>query len=250
MQNVGQCFDDSDDFENPFGLLEQEHDSFIPFEKQTAVETESNVLVQEVAFSTVSVKTHIDPRQGCGGHLWTAAVVVVEYLIEHPELTKNKVVIELGAGTGVVGIAASKLGAKTVYLTDLPVMLDITRENVELNSADLRSQVVPMVYSWGTEWDLADGQKEYPDVIIASECVYLEGAYEPLLKSLNILAPDVNTTILIAYQHRRKAEKRFFTKLRRNFEIKRVEVENLSEDLRKLDVILLEAKRRPSTKII
>jgi predicted nicotinamide N-methyase len=41
------------------------------------------------------------------------------------ELLRDKVCLELGSGTGIVGIAASLFDAKKVYLTDLPEYLAI-----------------------------------------------------------------------------------------------------------------------------
>jgi len=38
-------------------------------------------------------------------------------------LLKDKRVLELGSGTGIVGLAAAAFGAQKVYLTDLPQYL-------------------------------------------------------------------------------------------------------------------------------
>jgi len=43
------------------------------------------------------------------------AVVLCEHLNLHPDLVKGKKVIELGAGTGLVGIVASQLGELLSY---------------------------------------------------------------------------------------------------------------------------------------
>lgn len=64
-----------------------------------------------------------DSAGGCGGMKWEAADVLIDYFIwkhkETPELLDNKTVVELGAGTGLVGLAVAKLcRAKKVILTD------------------------------------------------------------------------------------------------------------------------------------
>jgi len=60
----------------------------------------------------------------------------------------GRTVLELGAGTGLVGIVASVLGAGRVVLTDLPYTLDNTRANVELNRLSLKGSVEVVELDW------------------------------------------------------------------------------------------------------
>jgi hypothetical protein len=59
-----------------------------------------------------------DPA-GCGpgGALWDASVVLAQYVNTLGESLRGAAVIELGAGTGLPGLAAARLGAD-VTLTD------------------------------------------------------------------------------------------------------------------------------------
>ena len=52
--------------------------------------------------------------------VWDGAVNLARYLERNPALVFQKSVLELGAGTGVAGLAAGLLGARSVVLTDLP----------------------------------------------------------------------------------------------------------------------------------
>ena len=58
------------------------------------------------------------------GTVWDGAIVMVYYWNKNKhipeELFKNKRVLELGSGTGMVGIAACAFNPVKVYLTDLP----------------------------------------------------------------------------------------------------------------------------------
>ena len=54
-----------------------------------------------------------------GLELWGGATRVAEYLLDHRDLVAGKNVVELAAGAGLPGLVASKLGARSVLLTDL-----------------------------------------------------------------------------------------------------------------------------------
>lgn len=60
--------------------------------------------------------------------------------------------------------------------------------------------------------------KARPDIILASDCVYLEVAFQPLLDTLDMLA-DKDTDIYMSYKKRRKADKRFFQMARKRFQL-------------------------------
>lgn len=51
-----------------------------------------------------------------GLQVWTVAHVMCRELAAHPEAVAGARVLELGAGTGVCGILAAKLGAAQVVL--------------------------------------------------------------------------------------------------------------------------------------
>eukprot|EP00903_Cladosiphon_okamuranus_P011220 g10586.t1 len=71
---------------------------------------------------------------GFGASVYPAAYVLAEYLERHPHLVRGKRVIELGTGTGFLGIGTSVLGAAEVCLTDGDEQsLRLTQENVHAN---------------------------------------------------------------------------------------------------------------------
>ena len=54
---------------------------------------------------------------------------------------RGKSVLDLGCGTGILGIAASKLGAREVWATDVsPAAVDCTRRNAQRNRAPLTAK--------------------------------------------------------------------------------------------------------------
>jgi predicted nicotinamide N-methyase len=70
---------------------------------------------------------------GTGGRVWSSAVMLLEYLVDSGA-ARGRHVVELGCGTGVVGIACAEVpavGAASVVLTDMDDdSLDLARANV------------------------------------------------------------------------------------------------------------------------
>jgi len=59
-----------------------------------------------------------------------------------------------------------------------------------------------------------------PDIVIAADCVYFEPAFPPLVSTLAVLVPpppERAPEVLFCYKKRRKADKRFFSLLKKYF---------------------------------
>jgi len=74
----------------------------------------------------------IDPKMAFGtGHHQTTSLMM-EYMLE--EYFENKTVLDIGCGTGILGILAAKLLAKSIVSIDNdPVCVESTKENQHLN---------------------------------------------------------------------------------------------------------------------
>lgn len=71
---------------------------------------------------------------GIGGKVWDSSYVMLEYLNQHyTEYVKGKRVLELGSGTGILGISLCTLGPRHVTLTDYEEIVPPMRANIELN---------------------------------------------------------------------------------------------------------------------
>ncbi|KAJ8260183.1 hypothetical protein GJAV_G00178030 [Gymnothorax javanicus] len=111
-------------------------------------------------FSTEELKISqvFSANLGVAAPVWDAALFLCRYL-DHLDL-KGKRVIELGAGTGIVGILAARLGAE-VTLTDLPHAVPQLQKNVSANMPPSGWPcVAPTVcsLSWGLE------QERFPQI--------------------------------------------------------------------------------------
>jgi predicted nicotinamide N-methyase len=70
--------------------------------------------------------------------VWPAARLMAAFLGAHPEWAKDKVVVDLGCGGGVAGLAAAKAGAARVIANDIdPAALAMAGRNAALNGLAL-----------------------------------------------------------------------------------------------------------------
>lgn len=77
----------------------------------------------------------VDPKMAFGtGHHQTTSLMM-ELLLE--EDVQGKKVLDMGCGTGILGILASKLGANSIIAIDNdPICFDSTKENAALNKVE------------------------------------------------------------------------------------------------------------------
>ncbi|KDQ06252.1 hypothetical protein BOTBODRAFT_60705 [Botryobasidium botryosum FD-172 SS1] len=169
--------------------------------------------VIEISFPLLAspVKLSVDPSPGCGGVTWPAGEVLSQYIIRRGSL-RNKTVVELGSGTGLVGLVAGLLEAN-VCITDQQQLLDLMLVNVALNN--LSHNVTALELNWGEPLPL--DLPAQPDLILAADCVYFEPAFPLLVQTLSYLCTSSTTEVLFCYKKRRKADRRFFALLKKKF---------------------------------
>ncbi|KAJ8290498.1 hypothetical protein GJAV_G00013650 [Gymnothorax javanicus] len=109
--------------------------------------------------------------------VWDAAIVLSKYLetqqFYQPQngVNKwaNKSVLELGSGTGVVGLMAATLGAH-VTVTDLEELHQLLQINIRDNKALVSSgSIAAKVLKWGE--DVTEFLPP-PDYILMADCIY------------------------------------------------------------------------------
>ncbi|OWF35776.1 methyltransferase-like protein 22 [Mizuhopecten yessoensis] len=134
-----------------------------------------------------------------GEQVWTAALLLCDYILHHKADFSGRTVLDLGAGTGLTTIVAA-MTAKTVYCTDVgESVLSMAHHNIELN-ADLTSscnvvvreldwcqdRLVPGKENFGlSESDIAD--LLLADVIIAADVIYDDDMTDALLRTIQLL---------------------------------------------------------------
>ncbi|MFT0212734.1 50S ribosomal protein L11 methyltransferase [Pseudomonas sp. F1_0610] len=69
---------------------------------------------------------------------WASGFALAKWLLQHSEQVNDKTIIDFGAGSGVVAIAAALAGAKKVIACDLdPIALQACQANAYLNQVEL-----------------------------------------------------------------------------------------------------------------
>ncbi len=71
---------------------------------------------------------------------WASGQVLAKYILSHPEIVKDKVVVDVGSGSGIVAIAAALAGAKVTYACDIDEdALDAVTMNAQENKVKVQT---------------------------------------------------------------------------------------------------------------
>eukprot|EP01112_Ceratiomyxa_fruticulosa_P022481 TRINITY_DN8232_c0_g1_i1.p2 TRINITY_DN8232_c0_g1~~TRINITY_DN8232_c0_g1_i1.p2 ORF type:complete len:204 (-),score=36.25 TRINITY_DN8232_c0_g1_i1:248-859(-) len=177
-----------------------------------------------------------------GATVWDAAIVLAKYLTSLPPgYFKNKRVIELGAGTGIVGLTCAfpELGAE-VWITDLPKLLPLLSHNARINGLEKNVHIETL--SWGE--DVSSFSPPF-DVILLSDVI--AGCYKEdfakLVKTLWDLSSK-NTRIILSYELRSKEDLEFFKLVNEKFIYYKVDNSELDKVFQSEDIGIFEIKRR------
>ncbi|XP_068163332.1 uncharacterized protein [Antennarius striatus] len=153
-----------------------------------------------------------------GAVMWPAALALCSYLDKHREMNmEGKEVLELGAGTGLVTIVASLLGA-SVTATDLPEVMSNLRANVMRNTSG-RCKHTPQVatLSWGHDLESTYPTSVYHyDYVLAADVVYHHDFLEELLDTMKHFCKP-GTTLIWANKVRFETDVTFTEKFKKTF---------------------------------
>lgn len=185
------------------------------------------------------------PSQGISFKLWLPATTLVTLLDNYrrdpntspltrtlsnfqcngSDSSSSLNIVELGSGTGIVGIAAAATLGANVTVTDLPNVIENLKFNADANAevvARFGGKVHVASLRWG-EVDDVEVLGQNVDLFLASDVVYHEHLYDPLLKTLRFMLfegdKDRSRVFLMAHLKRWKKESIFFKKARKLFDV-------------------------------
>ncbi|ORY97715.1 putative methyltransferase-domain-containing protein, partial [Syncephalastrum racemosum] len=164
-----------------------------------------------------NVVVHETWDAGIPGKIWDSALVMLDFIKKQQPYWQNLHVIDLSAGTGLLGIYLGKLGIQAT-ITELDDAVNLIYENKALNGDPSAVNVKPLL--WGDESQAAACGKA--DIIVASDVLYETEFFEDLAQALVHLCKPT-TVIYIGYKRRgldNSDEERFWSLCRaRGFDI-------------------------------
>ncbi|OIT32565.1 PREDICTED: calmodulin-lysine N-methyltransferase isoform X1 [Nicotiana attenuata] len=119
---------------------------------------------------------------------WPSEEVLAYYCLSHPDMFRQKRVIELGSGYGLAGLAvAMTTEALEVIISDgNPQVVGYIQHNINANSGGFGStEVKPLMLHWGQDKDSNFSNKF--DIIIASDCTFFKEFHQELAETIKLL---------------------------------------------------------------
>ncbi|XP_076753100.1 methyltransferase-like protein 22 isoform X2 [Xylocopa sonorina] len=179
--------------EHPDNILIRDNDDDIDIDRQQ----EGRLLIEHHVLTEL---------QNVGLQVWRGALLLADYILSNPDLFRDKIILELGAGVGLTSIVASFL-AKEVICTDIDVkgILQLIHRNFERNLEYIKCKIeVKELNFLDTEWHVSYAKRiNQANVILAADVIYdetiTEGFVQTLAKLLNSKTPK---TVYIALEKR------------------------------------------------
>lgn len=109
-------------------------------------------------------------------HYWAGGLALARHILDHPETVRDRCVVDLGAGSGLVAIAAAKAGARRVMAVEAdPYAIAALRLNAALNDVaiDVRQGDVAAIAVPDAEMLLV-GDLFYDDALAAHVTAFLD----------------------------------------------------------------------------
>jgi predicted nicotinamide N-methyase len=115
-----------------------------------------------------------DPEPPFWAFAWAGGQALARHVLDHPGLVRDRHVLDLASGSGLVAIAAARAGAATVTASDVdPLARAAIALNAELNGVEVAQ----------ASGDLLDGDAG-ADVVLAGDVFYERSLAERMLPFL------------------------------------------------------------------
>ncbi|XP_067287224.1 EEF1A lysine methyltransferase 3-like [Pseudorasbora parva] len=193
-------------------MMSADPELVFPAEDGLFEETFSAQNTYRVCGQKITILQNYCANLGVSASVWDSALHLCRFLEEECVDLRGKRIIELGAGTGLVGIATARLGAH-VTLTDVPMALPQMERNVACNAPSTGwPSGAPAVLrlAWGRDHTLFSSSWDF---VLGSDIVYLPESFPPLLDTLAHLSKDGAVVYLASPMRSELGAQDFYSRL-------------------------------------
>jgi predicted nicotinamide N-methyase len=112
---------------------------------------------------------------------WAGGQALARYILDHPEIARGKRVLDFGAGSGLVGLAAAKAGGASVIAADIdPFAIAAAARNARINDLTIET----------TSRDMIDSDDVF-DLILVGDMCYERPLAERLMNWLKASRAEI-----------------------------------------------------------
>ena len=147
----------------------------------------------------------VDERIPYWAEVWPSSIALSDWLFRHPEMVKNKSVLEIGCGLALPSMVAHQLGAVMTVSDYISDPLELVKYNWNLNGMG----VAPVML---LDWRITDDVPQ-ADVLLASDVAYERRMFDALKMAFSrLIKPD---GVVLISEPQRSLAKEFFEGLER-----------------------------------
>jgi predicted nicotinamide N-methyase len=117
-----------------------------------------------------------EPQPPYWAYVWAGGAALARHILDRPSIVAGKRVLDLGAGSGLVGIAAAKAGARAVIAAEIDTNGAVAlRLNAEANGVAIRIR----------SEDVTDGAPPAVDLVLAGDVFYAQDVGQRMMPFLD-----------------------------------------------------------------
>mmetsp|Transcript_25219 Transcript_25219/g.30531 ORF Transcript_25219/g.30531 Transcript_25219/m.30531 type:complete len:365 (+) Transcript_25219:365-1459(+) len=138
-----------------------------------------------------------------GVHLWRCGVLLSYFIAQNPQYISGQNALELGAGTGLVGLVASQLCDKILITDYNRKLVQLINHNIVLNQMEDNASATTL--DWTSRSDIKRVLEDHPDgfdLVLAADTLYEDSALEPFWQTARQLLSGHGAKLLMAHENR------------------------------------------------